>query len=321
MTLDRAARVAVAGLFAVTLVALPVLAHAQVGSLAGSVVGPDGKPVPDAEVTLTQAANSLTAVAKTNAKGEWVRAGLQAGNPWNIRVKKGDMEGGMNGVRVNFNSVLELPPIVISPTVDPATRARLEAERAQEMAIKKATAEVEAALKTGDLDLAITKYTEAVAALPECAICYVRIGDLQMKKERVAEAEKAYLAAIKIDDQSSEAYNALTNIYNSQRKFDEAAKMSAKFNAIAATGGGGNAESLFNQGAIAFNQGKVAEAKPFLEKAIAMKPDMAEAHYLYGMVLINEGKVPEAKKSMAEYLKLAPTGPNAATAKAILDTP
>ena len=322
MTLDRVARVAVAGLFAVTLVMLPALAHAQVGTLAGSVVGPDGKPVPDAEVTLVNPANSLTAVAKTNAKGEWVRAGLQAGNPWNIRVKKGDLEGGMNGVRVTFNNVVELPPIVISPVIDPATRARLEAERKQEEAIKKATAEVEAALKTGDLDLAITKYTEAVAVLPGCAICYVRIGDLHMKKDRIAEAEKAYLAAIKVDDENAEAYNALTNIYNAQRKFDEAAKMSAKFNALAATApGGGNAESLFNQGAIAFNQNKIAEAKPFLEKAIALKPDLAEAHYLYGMVLINEGKVAEAKKSLSEYLKLAPTGPNAATAKAIIDTP
>ena len=113
MNLDRAARVAVAGLFGLTLVALPALAHAQVGSLAGKVVGPDGKPVPDAEVTLTNPANSLTAVVKTNNNGEWVRAGLQAGNPWNIRVKKGELEGGMNGVRVTFNSVLELPPIVV----------------------------------------------------------------------------------------------------------------------------------------------------------------------------------------------------------------
>ena len=45
MNLDRAARLAVAGLFGLTLVALPALAHAQVGSLAGKVVGPDGKPV------------------------------------------------------------------------------------------------------------------------------------------------------------------------------------------------------------------------------------------------------------------------------------
>ena len=49
MNLDRAARVAVAGLFGLTLVTLPALAHAQVGSLAGKVVGADGKPVPDAD--------------------------------------------------------------------------------------------------------------------------------------------------------------------------------------------------------------------------------------------------------------------------------
>lgn len=322
MNLDRAARLAVAGLFGATLAVLPALAHAQVGSLAGKVVGQDGKPVADAEVTLTNAANSMTATAKTNNNGEWVRAGLMTGNPWNIRAKKGDLEGGLNGVRVPFNSVLELPPIVLAPNVDPATRARLEAEKAQEAAIAKMKVEVDAAVASGDVDLAITKYTEAATAIPNCAVCYVQIGNFQMKKERAAEAEKAYLEAIKIDDQNSEAYNALTNIYNAQRKFDEAAKMSAKFNAIAASsGGGGNAESLFNQGAIAFNQNKIAEAKPFLQKALALKPDLAEAHYLMGMVLINEGNVADAKKSLAEYLKLAPAGPNAATAKAILDTP
>ncbi len=325
MNLDRAARVAVAGLFGLTLVVLPALAHAQVGSLAGKVVGPDGKPVPDAVVTLTNVANSLTATVKTNNNGEWVRAGLQAGNPWNIRVKKDDLEGGINNVRVQFNGVLELPPIVITkaaPPMDAAAKARMDAEKAQQALIAKISAEVDTAIAAGDIDLAITKFTEGAAALPNCAVCYVRIGDLHMKKARTAEAEQAYLKAISFDEHNADAYNALTNIYNSQRKFDEAAKMSAKFNALAnSAGGGDNAESLFNQGAIAFNQNKIAEAKPFLEKAIALKPDLAEAHYLYGMVLINEGKVPEAKKSLAEYLKLAPTGPNAPTAKAIIDTP
>ena len=46
-----------------------------------------------------------------------------------------------------------------------------------------------------------------------------------------------------------------------------------------------------------------------------------------GLMVINvtrdgiQFSIPEAKKSLAEYLKLAPTGPNAATAKAIIDTP
>jgi tetratricopeptide (TPR) repeat protein len=325
MNLDRAARVAVAGLFGLTLVALPALAHAQVGSLAGKVVGPDGKPVPDAEVTMVNSANGLTASAKTNNNGDFVRAGLMTGNPWNIRAKKGDLEGGINNVRVPFNSVLELPPIVITkaaPPMDAATKARLEAEKTQTALIAKISAEVDTAIAAGDLDGAISKFTEAAAALPNCAVCYVRIGDLHMKKGRTEQAEQAYLKAVSLDDHNADAYNALTNIYNSQRKFDEAAKMSAKFNALAnSAGGGDNAESLFNQGAIAFNQNKIAEAKPFLEKALALKPDLAEAHYLMGMVLINEGKVPEAKKSLAEYLKLAPSGPNAPTAKAIIDTP
>jgi tetratricopeptide (TPR) repeat protein len=325
MTVDRAARLAVAGLFASMLVALPAAADAQVGTLAGKVVGPDGKPVADAEVNLTSPANSQTASAKTTANGEWVRAGLMTGNPWNIRVTKGDWEGGMNGVRVPFNSVLELPPIVIrpvAPPVDPATKARLEAEKAMQETLAKMGAEVDAAIAAGDFDLVIAKFTEAAATIPGCGVCYARIGDLHMKKKELAEAEKAYLRSVELDDQNPEVYSALASIYNQQRKFDEAAKMNAKVSSLSGVAGGGeSAESLFNQGAIAFNQNKIAEAKPFLSKALALKPDLAEAHYLYGMVLINEGNVAEAKKSMGEYLRLAPTGPNAATAKAIIDTP
>jgi tetratricopeptide (TPR) repeat protein len=325
MTLDRAIRLAVAGVFASALVALPAPAHAQVGTLSGKVVGTDGKPVPDAEVTLVSPANSLQVTLKTNNNGEWVRAGLMTGNPWNVRVRKGNMEGGINGVRVPFNNVLELPPIVIQPAAPPmdaATKARLEAEKAMKAHLAKMGAELDAAIAAGDLDTAIAKFVEAAAAIPNCGGCYARIGDLYQKKKQPEEAEKAYLKAIEIDPDFAEAYSALAGIYNQQKKYEQAAKMVEKVNSISGSAGAGeNAEALFNQGAIAFNQNKIAAAKPYLQKAIQLKPDLAEAHYLYGMVLINEGNIAEAKKSMAEYLRLAPTGPNAPTAKAIVDTP
>ena len=38
------------------------------------------------------------------------------------------------------------------------------------------------------------------------------------------------------------------------------------------------------------------------------------------MTLVNQNKIPAAKPNLEMYLKLAPDGPNAATAKAILDT-
>jgi tetratricopeptide (TPR) repeat protein len=325
MTLDRAARLAITGLVALVLVTLPAVADAQVGSLMGKAVGPDGKPVADAEVTLTAPAGGLTVVTKTNSNGEFTRAGLMTQQPWNVRIKKGALEGGINGVRVPFNNVLELPPIVLTPAappVDAATKARLEAEKAMKESLTKMGAELDAAIAAGNLDVAIGLFQKAAEAVPNCGVCYARIGDLYQKQNKLDEAEKAYLRSIELDPENTEPYSALANIYNAQRKFDEAAKMTQKVASLSGKQGGGeNAEALFNQGAIAFNQNKIAEAKPFLQKALALKPDLAEAHYLYGMVLINEGNVAEAKKSLAEYLRLSPTGPNAATAKAIIDTP
>jgi len=53
---------------------------------------------------------------------------------------------------------------------------------------------------------------------------------------------------------------------------------------------------------------------------VAANPNHAEAHYQLGMALVNEGKLPEAATEFDTYLKLAPSGPNAATAKGILAT-
>ena len=50
---------------------------------------------------------------------------------------------------------------------------------------------------------------------------------------------------------------------------------------------------------------------------IAAKPDHAEAHYQFGMALVNEGNLKGAAAEFDTYLKLAPNGPNAATATAL----
>ena len=55
------------------------------------------------------------------------------------------------------------------------------------------------------------------------------------------------------------------------------------------------------------------------EAAIAANPNHAEAHYQLGMALVNEGNMAGAATEFETYLKLAPSGPNAATAKALVD--
>src|SRR5687768_17586002 len=90
MKRTRVTGLLVACVFAV-LSAAAAPAFAQMGSLRGKVVDTEGKPVADAEVVFEYVGGySLKMTAKTNARGEWVRSGMQATSEgyWNITVTK-----------------------------------------------------------------------------------------------------------------------------------------------------------------------------------------------------------------------------------------
>ncbi len=118
---------------------------------------------------------------------------------------------------------------------------------------------------------------------------------------------------------SAEPYNALANIYNAQRRFDDAAKMTEEATKRAGDDARrrGSPDQLFNQGVIFWNAGKIPDAKKQFEAALQAKPDMADAHYWVGMANLNEGKLPDAATHFEEYLKLSPTGQYADQAKGV----
>ena len=320
----RVARTALAAmLVAVCLLLLPSAAHAQIGALSGRVVDEAGKPVAGATVTFDyQGEEKLQLTAKTNEKGEWVRAGLRAVGRWTITATKDNLGGRVSNIQAPLSTSSAIPDIVVrAGGVEPASAAEMTSRAQAEVA--KIAKEADAAMAAGNYDLVISKYTEVLGKTTKCGGCYVRIGDAQLKKNDAAAAEKAYLQAVEADPASrdaADAYGALAALYNGQKKYDEATKMADKAKSIAPAGGGGDASSVFNAGAILFNQGKIAEAKVEFQRAIQLNPKLAEAHYSLAMCLVNENKMAEAKASLQEYLKLAPAGPNAATAKAILDT-
>jgi tetratricopeptide (TPR) repeat protein len=146
------------------------------------------------------------------------------------------------------------------------------------------------------------------------------MGISQAAKKDYDSAEASFKKAIELKADYAEAYTGLANLYNATRKFDLAATASAKAAELSgpAAGGGGNADALFNQGVILWNAGKIPEAKKQFEAALAADPNHAESHYQLGMSLVNEGNLAGAGTEFETYLKLAPTGPNAATAKGIL---
>jgi tetratricopeptide (TPR) repeat protein len=305
-------------------IAVVAPAAAQIGTLRGKVVDEAGKPVPDAEVILDyQGEQKLSFTVKTNNNGEWVRAGLRSVGRWAITVRKGNLVGRVNSVAAPLSTAETVPDIVIRPgSLDPVAPVD-SAAAAEQAEVAKAMTEANAAMAAGNYDLVITRFTELTTKRKDCAACFVRIGDAYQKKNDAAAAEKAYQSAIEVGGtgrDAADAYGALAILYNQQGKLADASKMSQKETELRGASGGGDATSLFNSAAILWNQGKVAEAKAQFLRVLELNPKMADAHYFLGMCLVSENKPAEARAAMEQYLKLAPSGANAAMAKTVLES-
>jgi Flp pilus assembly protein TadD len=328
MTAKRFVRGLVIGACAVMMMTVAAPAWAQLGTLHGRVVDEKGQPVADVVITLDFVGGYTRHLeTKTDSKGIWLKTGLPSGDgTWTITAKKGDLGGLVQGIQVQIGKNTAVADIVITPgggtpggSSAGMTQEQVEKHNAQQKALEQLFNDANAAFDAGDYDTAISKLTEMSTQLDKCAPCEAKLGDAYVKKGDNDAAEKAYLQAIEFDPTQPGPYDALATIYNGQKKFDDAAKMSAKANELrGAAGGAGDATSVYNQGIILWNQNKFAEAKTQFAKAVELDPKMADAQYWLGMALVNSGDLANAKKPLEEYLKLAPTGQYAETAKALL---
>jgi tetratricopeptide (TPR) repeat protein len=294
------------------LFALPAAAQ---GMIQGTVLDAQGQPVEGAKITIEQTEGVTRKFeTKSDKKGAFIQIGLQSSG-YKVTAE------GKQGTATATTRVSQRGPATVRLVIgggagnDPSVAAKT-AE------LRKAFDEGVAQSRAGQYDASIESFNKALAVNPNCQDCLYNIGYAYAQKKELDKAEENYKKAILIKPDYAEAYNGLANVYNAQRKFDEAAAASAKANELTAAqpGGlaGGNADSLYNQGVILWNSGKIPDAKKAFEQAIAANPNHAESHYQLAMALVNEGKLAEAATEFNSYLKLAPDGPNAATAKALV---
>jgi tetratricopeptide (TPR) repeat protein len=288
--------------------AIAAPAFAQSTMVRGKVVDAKEQPVPNATIvveSLDGSGRKLT--TKTDRKGEFVQLLTASGN---YRITASDPKIGTatNETRVALGRAAEMVIVLAA-----ATAANNDAKAAE---LKKIFEEGVTASRANQHDAAIEKFTAALALSPTCFDCQFNIGVALMAKKDEKGAEAAWKKALEMKTDYPEALTALSTLYNNQKRFDEAAAMSAK--AAAAGGSAGNADAVFNQGIILWNQGKIADAKVKFEETLKMNANHPEANYQLGMALLNEGKLAEAVTSFEAYLKLSPEGPNAATAKSMI---
>ena len=306
---------------AVLTLALVSPAFAQsTGMVRGVVKDASGKPVDGAKISIDAEANNRHFETKSDKKGEFIQIGLPPG-AYKVSAEKEKVVSGPTSITVRIAAA---SPITLVLGGGAAAGGVSPEAAAKTAALKRTFEEGVTASRAGNHDAAITSFQAAAELNPSCYDCYYNIAFSESQKKEYGKAEAAYRKAIELKADYAEAYSGLANVYNAMRKFEEASAASAKAMelsaSVAGAAGGGNADAMFNQGVIFWNAGKIPEAKKQFEGAIAANPNHAESHYQLGMALVNEGNLAGAATEFETYLKLAPSGPNAATAKGILGT-
>ena len=303
--------------FALVAVLAAVLPAAAQGIAKGVVKDDKGQPVADAKVTMEQVGGTGRKFeTKSDKKGEFLQVGLPSGQ-YKMMAEKDKLVSPPVTVPVSIRAQASVE-LVISV----AAAALTQEAQAKSAALKKVFDAGVTAAQAGNHDEAIAQFQKASELSATCFDCFYNMGFSYAAKKDYDKAEANYKKAISLKPDYADAYNGLSTIYNAEKKFDLATDAAAKATQYGGGGGaagGGNADSLYNQGVILWNSGKIPEAQKQFEAAVAANPNHAESHYQLGMALLNGGNTAGAATEFDTYLKLAPTGPNAATAKAMYD--
>jgi tetratricopeptide (TPR) repeat protein len=297
-------------------IAAPAVAQST-GIVKGTVRDDKGQPVDGAKVTIEMnGGTGRRFETKSDKKGEYIQVGLSSGS-YKVTAEKDKLGSAPITVSVRVNQRAEANPVL-----GLASAAATKEGQAKMAELRRLFDEGVALSTAGKHNEAIEKFTAAAGVNATCNDCYNNIGFSYAQLKDYDKAEAAYKKAVEIKADDATGYSGLATVYNAQRKFDLASEASAKAtqysSTLSAAGGTGSADAQYNQGVILWNGGKIAEAKKAFEAAVQANPNHAEAHYQLGMALVNEGNMAGAATEFEAYLKLAPDGPNSATAKSLV---
>lgn len=202
------------------------------------------------------------------------------------------------------------------------------------------------AADAGDYDTAITALNDATQMDATRDLVWFKLGDYYRlsvpkqtdpaeKQKRLDSAVQAYQKAVQIkqgatNDKDPNATKTLAAYYNNladalyrAKKIDDAVKT---YELAAQTDPSSTAQSYFNIGAVLTNSGRPDEANAAFDKCLAADPTRSEAYYQKGLNLLGKATLqgdktiapPGTAEAFQKYLELAPTGPNAQSAKDLL---
>jgi tetratricopeptide (TPR) repeat protein len=327
---------------------------AQTTVIEGDVKGEDGKPLPNAVVKIERKDVKGNYKTKTDKKGHYFYGGLPIGMyKVSIEVDGAD-RGNMDNVRTSLSNPAEVPfdlkanaapAAAAEPTRDmtPQQKAEYEkklkdssAQMAKNKALNDAFNAGKDAATAKNWDAAVENFQKASEIDPNqhvvwgnLADAYVALAKTKTGADQQAALDKAadaYQKALAIKPDDSAYHNNYALALAQAKKFDLA---QAELTKAAQLDPGQAGKYYYNLGALLVNTGQADQAADAFKKAIEIDPNYADAHYQYGIYLMGkatptpDGKIaapPGTAEEFQKYLQLQPTGPNADSAKAMLDS-
>lgn len=190
----------------VVLVVCAAPARAQTGGILGTVKDESGRGVKGATIAIERAEYPARFLATSDKKGRFTFLGLQAGE-WFLSVDVPGFEPAGTRIRVRALQNIRGIEIRLLPAAAPASIGGMTAGEIQQRIDA-----AEASASGGDLDAAVTAYSDLLARVPALTAIYLRIGALQERKGDVAAALTAYRRLARIDPQNVKARAAVERL-------------------------------------------------------------------------------------------------------------
>jgi Tfp pilus assembly protein PilF len=198
-----------------------------------------------------------------------------------------------------------------------ATEARQDLEKFGRLAedVKRIHNEGVALSKAGDAAGAFAKFKEALAINPTFPPALIGLATTGLKLDRAAEAAAAAETLLKADPQNAEAIRIR---YNAALKLGDKAMIADALMALGSVDPALVRDNLLKLAIAAYDSDDAANAKKRFGKVLELDPNHARAHYFLGLILMREGAKRDAKRHLERFLELAPSDPDADTAKGAL---
>jgi uncharacterized protein (TIGR03032 family) len=184
------------------------------------------------------------------------------------------------------------PPTAPGPSISESDRDRAEAEYASANAL----------VTAGELEQAIAHYVKALVIHPEHVSALVNLGSVQSRLGRSDAGLDCFRRAIEADPRSVIAHSNAAAIFESRGELASA----IRHHEAALGARPDDPDLLLKLWLALYNDGRAEKAKPYLERAIQLRPGFAEAYNALGGLAALEENFTEALRLHEKAAALDP---------------